>query len=312
MLAYQDDLGAGMQPDIFKRFFWWEDECVDDVETKFGVTVEHKSFKELAARAVELPSARVEEAWERWAGKIPILDLSKTARDDAIRLYVALGDDLDEAGEVIAAGINCLNESATSTTTPCLAWNFLFEERGLMWGCEADLTSMLTEYIVHKSLDVPVMMSNLYPFLMGRAALAHERIPYFPDVPDPQDCILVAHCGFFGVVPQSFATEVVVKPKVLAIVDDNAHALDARIAEGPVTIVKIASDIASLVVSPADLTGYVQYQDSDCLNGAVLRVADGHEFVERLPSHHMILANGHLTRRLDVVASVLDLDVERI
>src|SRR4051794_21694032 len=25
MLAYLDDLGAGMQPDIFKRFYWWED-----------------------------------------------------------------------------------------------------------------------------------------------------------------------------------------------------------------------------------------------------------------------------------------------
>jgi len=135
-----------------------------------------------------------------------------------------------------------------------------------MWGCEADLTSMLTEYIVHKSLDVPVMMSNLYPFLMGQAALAHERIPYFPDVPDPQNCILVAHCGFFGVVPQSFATEFVVKPKVLAIVDDNAHVLDARVAEGPVTIVKLASDIDTIVVAPADLTGYVQYRDSDCLS----------------------------------------------
>ena len=31
MLVYQDDLGAGMQPDIFKRFYWWEDECVRDM-----------------------------------------------------------------------------------------------------------------------------------------------------------------------------------------------------------------------------------------------------------------------------------------
>ena len=51
------------------------------------------------------------------------------------------------------------------------------------------------------------MMTNLYPFLMGEAALKHERIPYFPEMPDPQNHILVAHCGFFGVVPQSFATE---------------------------------------------------------------------------------------------------------
>jgi len=51
-----------------------------------------------------------------------------------------------------------------------------------MWGCEADLTSMITKTLVHKSLNVPVMMTNLYPYLMGQAALSHERIPFFPQV----------------------------------------------------------------------------------------------------------------------------------
>ena len=143
---------------------------------------------------------------------MPILGLRPSAEADALRLYVALGDELDESGRVIAAGINCLNESATITTTPCLAWNLLFEERGLMWGCEADLVSMMTEFIVHKSLGVPVMMSNLYPFLMGDAALKHEKIPYFPDVDQPHDHILVAHCGYFGLVPQSFASSWALRP----------------------------------------------------------------------------------------------------
>ncbi len=312
MLAYQDDLGAGMQPDIFKRFYWWEDECVDLAAEKLGVSVEYRSFRELAARAAAVPDSRVDQAWRRWEGRIPILDLSPTARAEAMRLFVALEDDLDEAGEVIAAGINCLNESATSLTTPCLAWNLLFEDRGIMWGCEADLTAMLTEHIVHKSLDVPVMMSNLYPFLLGDAALKHERIPYFPEVDHPENHILVAHCGFFGVVPQSFATEWTLRPKVLGIVGDDAHAIDARIAEGATTIVKLASTLDTLVVAPAELTMFAQYDNSDCLNGAVLRVADGPSFVEHLPSHHMILATGDITRRLDLISPILDLAVERI
>lgn len=312
MLAYQDDLGAGMQPDIFKRFFWWEDECVDLVTERLGVTIEHRSFRELAARAASVPESRADEEWRRWEGRIPILGLSSTARLEAMRLFVALNDELDETSDVIAAGINCLNESATSLTTPCLAWNLLFEARGIMWGCEADLTAMLTEYIVHKSLDVPVMMSNLYPFLLGDAALKHERIPHFPEVESPENHILVAHCGFFGVVPQSFATEWTLKPKVLGIVGDDAHAIDARIPEGDTTIVKLTSTLDTLTVAPAELTMFAQYDDSDCLNGAVLRVADGYGFVERLPSHHMILATGDITRRLDVISQVLGLDVERI
>ena len=238
--------------------------------------------------------------------------LTWRARAEALRLYLALGDELDETPDVIAAGINCLNESTTSPTTPCLAWNLLFEERGLIWGCESDLTSMMTEFLIWSTLRAPVMMTNLYPFLMGDAALKHERIPYFPERPEPQNHILVAHCGFLGVVPQSFATEWAVRPRVLEIVDENAHALDARLPEGDTTIVKLTSTMDTLTVVPSDLTGYAQYSDSDCLNGAVLRVADGYRYVEALPSHHAVLATGDLSRRLDLVAPVLGLGIERI
>lgn len=312
MLVYQDDLGGGMQPEIFKRFYWWEEECVRDMREAFGVTVERRSFRALAARAAAVSDTRVQAEWTRIAGTVPVVGLAATARAEALRLYLALSDELDEAGNVIAAGVNCLNESATSPTTPCLAWNLLFEERGLLWGCEADVTSMLTETLVHKSLGVPVMMTNLYPFLLGAAVLKHENIPSFPEVDQPENHILVAHSGYFGEVPRPCATEWTVRPPVLQIVNRDAHAIDARFPEGPITIVKIASDMRTLAVAPAALTKYVQYENSDCLNGAVLRVEDGHHFVEMLPSHHAILATGDLRRRVDLMASVMGLKTQRI
>lgn len=312
MLAYQDDLGAGMQPDIFKRFYWWEDECVRDMEAKFGVTIEHRSFKELAARANSIEESRLTDTLARIEDSVPMVGLAPRAKNDAIRLYLALDDEIDETGNVIAAGINCLNESATSSTTPCLAFNLLFEERGMLWGCEADLSSMITEILVHKSLQVPVMMTNLYPFLMGQAALKHEGIPHFPAVDDPDNHILVAHCGYFGEIPQSCASQWACRPPVLEIVDDNAHAIDARFPEGPTTMVKIASDMQTLTVTPAKLTEYVQYPGTDCRNGGVLRIEDGHRFVESLPSHHTIVAPGNLTHRIELMANVMGLNIERI
>jgi hypothetical protein len=313
MLAYQDDLGGGKQPDIFKRFFWWEDECVDALRESFGVRVERRSYRDLAARATALPDTRVEAELARAEADIPIDNaLFRRARLDALRMKLAIGDELDETPGVIAAGINCLNESATSTTTPCLAWSMLFEERGLIWGCEADLTSMITKYLIYESLKTPVMMTNLYPFLMGQAALKHEKIPYFPEVDEPQNHILAAHCGFFGVVPRSWATEWSVRPRVLEIVDPNAHALDARFPEGDLTIVKITSTMDTLTVTPAILENYEQYENSDCLNGAVLRVEDGYRYVENLPSHHAVLAVGDITRRLEVVGPALGLTMDRI
>ena len=47
---------------------------------------------------------------------------------------------------------------------------------------------------------------------------------------NPDNYILAAHCGYLGVVPQSFSTEWKLQKKVLAIVDDNATAIDARMA----------------------------------------------------------------------------------
>jgi hypothetical protein len=312
MLAYQDNLGAGKQPDIFKRFYWWEDECVDDLQRSFGVTIERRSYKELWARALAVPSARLEAEMARVLPNIPIAGLARKAREDALRLKLALDDELDDTPGVIAAGINCLNESETSTTTPCLAWNLLFEERGLIWGCEADLTSMITQYLTWETLRTPAIMTNLYPFLMGNAALKHEKIPFFPAVEKPENHILVAHCGFLGQIPQSWATEWTLRPPVLEIVDPNAHVIDGRLPEGQMTIVKIASTMDRLVVTPAELTTYQQYANSDCLNGAVLRIEDGYRYAEGLPSHHAVIAVSDIVRRLEVVAPVLAVGIEKI
>ncbi len=312
MLAYQDDLGAGKQPDIFKRFYWWEEECVADLDRSFGVHVERRSYRGLQARADAVSQARLDDEIARINASVPMVGLAARARDAGLRMKIALADELDETPGVIAMGINCLNESATSNTTPCLAWNLLFEERGLIWGCEADLTSMITQFLVWETLRAPAMMTNLYPFLMGDAALKHEKIPYFPAVEYPQNHILTAHCGFFGVIPQSWATSWTLRPRVLEIVDENANVIDARLPEGDMTIVKITSTMDTLVVTPSVLTNYEQYENSDCLNGAVLRVDDGYRFAENLASHHAVIAVGDLGRRLELTGSVLGLGIEKI
>ena len=74
---------------------------------------------------------------------------------------------------------------------------------------------------------------------------------------------------------------------------------------------KLGSDMRTLSVTPAELTGYQQYPGSDCLNGAVLRVADGYGFVESTPSHHVVLVVGDVARRLQLVAEVWGLEVRK-
>jgi hypothetical protein len=290
-LVFQDNPGAGFQAPIFKRFYWWEDECTQRILAKFGLEIVRKSFKELGEAAKKISDAEAKAAADK--RKIPVDGVSAHSLLSAVKLYLAVKHELDADPSFQAAGMNCLNESHFSDTTPCLAWNILYEEEKLIWGCEADTMAMLTKLILHRSLDVPIMMTNLYPFLLGQAALKHERIPAFPNVKEPENCILVAHCGYLGVVPQSFATEWTLKPKVLKIVDDNATAMDARLPEGPVTLSKLHPKLDLMSVAEGQLESYAQYPDSDCRNGGVIRVKNGPALVESLASHDYLINTGH-------------------
>ncbi len=311
LLVYQDNPanGTGKQDEIFKRFYWWEPECVAAIEEKYGIQVVKKSFKKLAEEARAIPDEAAQKVWEEKKGKTPIGPLTNRSILSAVKNYMAIKADLDRDPDIIAVGMNCLNESMYSETTPCLAWNFLYNDRRMVWGCEGDLVTMMTEVLIDKTIGAPFMMTNMYPFQMGSAALKHEHIPYFPEVDGaPENHILAAHCGYFGVVPQSFAKDWKLQPKVLAIVDDNATAIDARLAEGPVTLVKLIPPFDRLSVVEGDMPKYAQFKDSDCLNGAVIRVPDGKRLVADLVSHHYIITTGHNLNELETVAKVFDIE----
>lgn len=312
-LVYQDNPGEGFQPEIFKRFYWWENACTQTIFNRFGVEILRRSFKELGQAAKNIPDQQAQMIWEEWQNRLSLGNISRKALFSAIKMYLAVSRALDDDPSIQAVGINCLNESHFSDTTPCLAWNMLFEDRELIWGCEADTLSMLTKLLLYRVFKSPMMMTNLYPFLMGQAALKHEHIPNFPEIPDhPENCILTAHCGYLGVVPQSFATTWKLQPKVLAIVDENATAIDANLPTGLVTLVKLDTSLEKISVVPGELLGYAQFPNSHCLNGAVIRVGDGHLMMSRLLSHHYIIATGDLLPGIRQVAPIFGLSVEVI
>ena len=308
-LVFQDDPGEGMQASIFKRFYWWEQECTDRMRERFGLRVEKRSFKALGARAKALPDRAAEEVLR--ARPFPT-DASSPALKAAAKFYLAIRDEIAGDKNVRGAGINCLNESFHSNSTPCLAWNWLFEDTGLLWACEADTMSLLTEYIVRESLQGDVMMSNVYPFLMGMAALKHEKIASFPEIAEPEHHALVAHCGYFGLLPQRMSSEWKLRPKVLAIVDDDATAIDARLPVGPVTMAKLDPKLETLQVIPAVLEGYANYPGSDCRNGGIVKVRDGRALMDRLYSHHQIFTTGDRRVELGLAARAFGLSVDLV
>ncbi|MCL4385463.1 MAG: hypothetical protein M1479_00845 [Actinobacteria bacterium] len=311
-LVFQDNPGTGgMQAEIFKRFYWWEDQYINRVKDKFGISLIKKSFKELGSKAKEIPDSEARKILKNL--NIKIEDVSERALNSAIKIYIAVKEEIGKDSEIKGVGINCLNESFYSDTTPCLAWNLLYEEKKIMWACEADISSLLTNYIINKSLDAPAMMSNIYPFLMGLAALKHEKIDKFPEVKDPQNYSLIVHCGYFGVVPQSFCSSWVLKPKVLAIVDDNATAIDARMPEGDITLTKLDPTLTKLMAVEGIIERYVQYPGTDCRNGALVKVANGYKLMNAFYSHHNCIVEGkRLVEIENIISKVFDIQITGI
>src|ERR1700722_3036209 len=310
-IVYQDNPGEGQQAPIFKRFFWWENECTQRMTEKFGITIEKRSFKELGQRAKQIEDAEAIQVSRGW--NLPGSDLSDQASKAAARLYLALRHDIQDERQLVAIGMNCLNESHFSDSTPCQAWNRLYQEMGLLWGCEADTVSMLSKFILHRTLGAPIFMTNLSPFLLGNAALRHERITSFPQVAgDPDDYILIGHCGYMGVIPQPFAREWTLRAKVLAIVDEDANAIDARIPEGDVTLAKLASSFDKMSVAEAILEGYAQFSNSDCRNGGLLHVEDGRRLLSRISSHHYLVITGRQYNHISPLSPIFGITTDRL
>lgn len=187
-LMFQDDPGEGMQAYIFKRFYWWEKECSEQIEKFFGAKLIYKSWKAVNQRAAEIDAQKALDEFASW--DIPCEGITEENKLNVARLYLAICEVIDELGGVDGIGANCLNESMYSNTTPCLIWNMLFEKYGIIWCCEGDTLTLISTYVLYQSLRQPIMMTNIYPFLVGKAAIHHEKIDDFPPVPDPENYAL--------------------------------------------------------------------------------------------------------------------------
>lgn len=65
-----------------------------------------------------------------------------------------------------------------------------------------------------------------------------------------------------------------------------------------------------MTVAEGELEGYAQYPGSDCRNGGIVRVNDGHRLMTRLSSHHYLLMTGKQRADLETIAPIFALDLD--
>ena len=301
-LMFQDDPGEGMQAYIFKRFYWWEKECSEQIEKFFGARLIYKSWKAVNQRAAEIDAQKA--LYEFASGDIPCEGITEENKLNVARLYLAICEVIDELGGVDGIGANCLNESMYSNTTPCLIWNMLFEKYGIIWCCEGDTLTLISTYVLYQSLRQPIMMTNIYPFLVGKAAIHHEKIDDFPPVPDPENYALGVHCGYAGFAPRCFCSKWKMVPKVLAIVDEKTYMIDCELPTGDMVLAKINPSFDRITVIPGQLEKYVQFPGTDARNASLLHYSKGEKVMEELPSHHQMIITGRQQAAITQIARV--------
>lgn len=291
-----------------RGYYWYEAECAPRVKDRFGLEIVYADYKDLCSRAKAIP----DEAARAVAREKVILkeEVRGGRLLSAIKLYMAMEEQLAQIPGVVGITANCLNESQYTDTSPCLAFALLNRERGLKITCEADTISLLTQYIAETVAGQGSYTTNIYPFLMGQAAVRHEKIADFPLVERPEDHALLVHCGYCGLIPESIANSWVLRPSVLGMLDENAVVIDAQIPEGDVSLVKLHISFDRWLLAPASLEGYARYPGSDCRCGAVIRVRDGYEFMERVYSHHIAVMPGKFVPHLKAAGQLLGLEAE--
>ncbi len=302
-LMFQDDPGEGMQAYIFKRFYWWEAECTKQMEDAFGTKMIYRSWKEVNKRAEQKNEQEALQEVQSW--DMPCENITDEQKILIGQLYLAIKDTIDEIGGVDGIGANCLNESMYCKTTPCVIWDRLFEKYNIIWCCEGDTLTLLSTYVLYHSLEAPIMMTNIYPFLVGKAAIHHEKIDEFPKVNEPENHALGVHCGYAGFAPRKFCPDHwKVVPKVLEIVNDKATMVNCELPVGDMVLAKINPSFDKITVIPGKIEKYVQFPGTDARNASLLYYKKGEKVMEELPSHHQMIIVGKHTAALNQIAKV--------
>ena len=108
LLVFQDNpaSGGGKQDEIFKRFYWWEPECINAIEKKYGVSIVKKSFKKMAEDARAISDESAQKVWEQRRANTPVGNITSRAILSAVKTYMAVKRELDQDPDIIDSHIS--------------------------------------------------------------------------------------------------------------------------------------------------------------------------------------------------------------
>jgi hypothetical protein len=269
-------------------------------------------------RCAGFSDAAVNAAWEEHRGRYVQKDVRRPELDTALRVYLSIKSILEER-RAFAFGVNCYGDLIINggRDVPCLA-QMLLREDGYLASCDGDFLAMESMAMASIFLDVPCMMSNMYPVSYEGALRDHFGDALAPDeklYPRSRwkNLARLGHCAFVGVVSPEMT------PEGRTALRDFGGTWEIKRdgrgcgADGDLrgntraTAIELKFDARTLVVARLTVLETTHHNLPHCETTALLEFDDLPKLISNISREHTVVLYGDRARELEILADSLGL-----
>lgn len=314
---------AGSRLVVFgEQNFPWNAPAAGHLVTRsLGTRLVVRPLSDIRSRYPRYSDAAVDALWAQRRGRYVEKAVRPAELRQALRTYLAIREILEEE-EALGFGVNCFGDLVVhgGRDVPCLAQTLLRED-GYIASCDGDYLAMMSMVLTSFFLDLPCMMSNMYP--VRYVGALRDHFGGDPLSPNPKkhprktwkNLARLAHCGFVGVISPEM------DPHGKVVLNDwggtweikrdgRGCGIDGALRAGQtMTAVELKFDGRTLLVARGEVLETTRHKGMrHCETSALLRFNDLESFVEDISREHTVILYGDHADALRTLAGVLGLE----
>lgn len=290
------------------------------VTRSLGTQIIVRPLEDIRSRYAAYSDADVDSLWVARRGRYIEKAVRPAELRQALRTYLAIREILEEE-RALGFGVNCFGDLITKggRDVPCLAQTLLRED-GYIASCDGDYLAMMSMVLTSLFLDLPCMMSNMYPVRYIGALRDHfggdPLSPNATKYPKKtwKNLARLAHCGFVGVISPEM------DPRGRVALNDWGGTweikrdgcgcgIDGALRAGQtMTAVELKFDGQTLLVARGKVLETTRHKNMPhCESTALLQFDDLESFVEDISREHTVIVYGDHVESLKTLAGVLNI-----
>ncbi len=302
--------------------FPWNAHAAGHLLTRsLGLELRVRPIADYRARASAHSEEEVDRLWSAHQTRYDARRVRPVELRTALRIALGIRDILIE-DRALGFGVNCFGDliPAGGRDVPCLAQTLLRDE-GFLATCDGDFLALASMALTTGFLDLPCMMSNMYPVRYvgaltdhfgGHALSPGHRYPRrrWPNL------ARLGHCAFVGVISPEMdprgRVELADWGGTWEIRRDGRGCGNGGRLKGgePFTGVELKFDGRTLLVAEGRVLETTEHRGMPyCERTALLEFRDLEGFVREISREHVVLAYGRHAARFQTLARVLGLSM---